>query len=330
MKEKQILGRFLDQENGSFPVDCETLDYLQNNIGIVSALGNILGDKAILQGCETDNTGKSEEGYVFLKTTAFPQGEVLFFEGGLVTRSVYVKEEAIKVTAQGYEFPQAYVVRSLVPGDVVADGQENVKDVFVWKEFKNFKTLFELEEKNAALDALIERLTPPPLGVVQIWAGKKDKIPGNYKLCDGSALNIADFPELYAVIGDTYRLGHMELRGIFYLPDLRGRFIVGYSPSDTDYNKWGNTGGEKTHRLTVEEMPSHSHMVRDYYYIEGEVYNPIGGAEDVGKNYSGSHDTDNDNHYLHYIEHNTYNKGESKAHENRPPYYTLAYIMRVK
>lgn len=330
MKEKQILGRFLDQENGSFPVDCETLDYLQTNIGIVSALGNILGDKAILQGCETDNTGRSKEGYVFLKTTAFPEGEVLFFEGGLVSRSVYVKEEAIGLTAQGYTFPQAYVVRSLAPGDIVADGQENVEDVFAWEEFKNFKTLFELEEKNAAQDALIEQLTPPPLGVVQIWAGKKDNIPVNYRLCDGSALNIADFPELYAVIGDTYRLGHLELRGMFYLPDLRGRFIVGYHPSDADYNKWGNTGGEKTHRLTVEEMPSHSHMVRDYYYIEGEVYNPIGGAEDVGKNYSGSHDTDNDNHYLHYIEHNTYNKGESKAHENRPPYYTLAYIMRVK
>lgn len=38
-----------------------------------------------------------------------------------------------------------------------------------------------------------------------------------------------------------------------------GRTLIGYNPDDDDLKTIGMTGGEKTHTLTIEEMPSHNH-----------------------------------------------------------------------
>lgn len=40
---------------------------------------------------------------------------------------------------------------------------------------------------------------------------------------------------------------------------IEGRFIVGTSTSDSDFTSM-KTGGEKTHTLTIAEMPSHNHL----------------------------------------------------------------------
>jgi hypothetical protein len=40
-----------------------------------------------------------------------------------------------------------------------------------------------------------------------------------------------------------------------------GRVPVGVDASDTDFSTAEKTGGEKTHTLTIEEMPSHSHKL---------------------------------------------------------------------
>ena len=49
---KQIHGRYLLQPNKDFPADCEMLDYLQTNAHVVSIIGNIAGNKAVLLGCD--------------------------------------------------------------------------------------------------------------------------------------------------------------------------------------------------------------------------------------------------------------------------------------
>lgn len=316
------------QPNKNFPIDCETLDAMQTNVALLQVLGNIAGNKTILSGCEPEQNGtRRKAGYVFVKTKDFPEGEVLYWEGGNISGGMYVNQEVVQVTAQGYEFPQAYTIRSLVAGV----GSEN----FSWSDFKTFKTPRELEEYDKTQDAKIALLAPPPLGIVQIWAGKV--VPSGYELCEGQQLKISEYPALYAAIGTTYNNAYSytgtrysTTSGYFRLPDLRGRFLVGYNVSDADYSTFGRVGGEKKHALTTSEMPSHEHYFRDYYYPEQTSTGGISGNEYVGGNRTGSAKTDNDNNYLLYKNHYTDSSGSGYAHENRPPYYSLAYIMRTK
>jgi cytoskeletal protein CcmA (bactofilin family) len=97
-------------------------------------------------------------------------------------------------------------------------------------------------------------------------------------------------------------------------PDLRGRFIVGYNPYDGDYNSTGKTGGETRHVLSVNEMPSHSHQYETRGVGKNNDWNAGTGYESFPANPKGT----------------TYSTGGGGSHENRPPYYVLAFIMRVK
>ena len=254
---KQIQGRFLLQSNKDFPADCEMLDYMQTNAHVVSIIGNLAGDKAILLGCALTGGGtQRSEGYVFLRTKEHPEGEVLYWEGGSISGGMYLKQAAIPVQAQGYEYPQAYVERSLAPGV----GEENYK----WEDFREAQSLPELEAQIVALQTALAKIQRTPLGMVEIWAGSR--IPDGYALCEGQQLKQSEYPELYKAIGSTYNNAYdcngrklSTTSGYFRLPDLRGRFVVGYNVSDADYGSYGKVGGEKKHTLTVDEMPSHAH-----------------------------------------------------------------------
>ena len=42
----------------------------------------------------------------------------------------------------------------------------------------------------------------------------------------------------------------------------QGKVMVGVDPNDADFNTVGKTGGEKTHKLKVEEIPNHPHSLQ--------------------------------------------------------------------
>jgi len=61
--------------------------------------------------------------------------------------------------------------------------------------------------------------------------------PKHYLLCDGGSYHKTDYPDLYALIGDSYKRSG-DITDDFRVPDFQGRFPVGAGVGD--YNPLGN------------------------------------------------------------------------------------------
>ena len=150
-----------------------------------------------------------------------------------------------------------------------------------------------------------------PIGAILPFSS--DTIPNGWLLCDGSSFSVTSYPELFDVIGTTY--GYDDDRNP-KLPDLRGRVAVGKkdatSADDTEFSILGNTGGEKTHTLTVDEMPSHKHGFQannDFHAQSGtDAWIFKGGR--------------NDGFIL--------ETGGSQPHNNLQPYLVTNFIIKAK
>jgi microcystin-dependent protein len=81
--------------------------------------------------------------------------------------------------------------------------------------------------------------------------------PSGYLIEDGSAISRTTYSDLFALIGTTYGAGDGSTT--FNLPDSRGRVAVNLSTADAEFNTLGKKYGEKTHILTIAELPSHGH-----------------------------------------------------------------------
>lgn len=323
---KRTIGNYLTQSDRDFPVDAELFAAIQDNESMLAIIGNIAGDMAILHGCAPYNNGSYRTpGYVFIRTEDYPEGEILYFEGGATQSGMHIKKEDVPVASQGKAYPNAYSIRSLVYGV----GEEN----YEWENFTELTTIPQLLDMIERQNQTIARLQPTPVGCVQMWAGRVDaaSLPDNYMLCDGTKLAADEYPALYAAIGTIHNVSGTT-SGYFNLPDLRGRFIAGYAGSyDTDYYTIGRKGGEKKHTLAVSEMPSHQHYFKDYYFPQNNSEGGLSGNEYLnGNKIRGASGDDANNTYLFFKNHYTESSGSGTAHENRPPYYTLAYIIRVK
>jgi microcystin-dependent protein len=155
---------------------------------------------------------------------------------------------------------------------------------------------------------------PVPAGGIIMWSGSLASIPVGWVLCDGT-------------------------NGT---PDLRERFVVGAGGDNatvTVDNGIGGSyavndkGGLNGVALSINQIPSHTHTVNDPGHNHGDrwLINFAGGS--VG--YNGLTGTINYNF-------NSENKttgitvsqtppigSGGRAHENRPPYYALAFIMKL-
>lgn len=340
MTMKKIIGNFLKQANRDFPLDCETLDYLQALTTMTAIIGNVAGDKIVLYGCEPNTEGtRRGAGYIFLRTKEQPEGEVLYWEGGSTTSGMYLKQEDVRVNANNTEYPKAYTIRSLAPGI----GAEN----FNWEDFTDIKTIKALMGEDKALREEINGIKPAPLGIIEMWAGKE--VPEGYLLCDGGQYKASEYPELFAALGTVFNTAmsasgtaYRTENGYFRVPDLRGRFVVGRHDNDNDYKSIGHGGGSKAVALTTQQMPSHSHTLKDYTIIPNGTGECTTGSWNVGgTNYEVGYDsltgnpkrvqTDGEKKgQIQWIKHPTDTTGDGETHENRPPYYVLAYIMRAK
>ncbi|MDJ0705574.1 MAG: tail fiber protein [Leptolyngbyaceae cyanobacterium MO_188.B28] len=83
--------------------------------------------------------------------------------------------------------------------------------------------------------------------------------PRGYAFCDGQILPINQNQSLFALLGTTFG---GDGRTSFALPDLRGRVPIHFGAGAGLPNyRLGQQGGEETHSLAANEMPSHTHAV---------------------------------------------------------------------
>lgn len=94
----------------------------------------------------------------------------------------------------------------------------------------------------------------------------------------------------------------------------QGKFLVGQDPADTDFDVAEETGGAKTHNLTVAEMPAHTHQQMRHAKTTGAL-SGITTAPDASSS---------DPQTLGPV---TGSTGGGGAHNNLPPYYVV-YLWR--
>jgi microcystin-dependent protein len=106
-------------------------------------------------------------------------------------------------------------------------------------------------------------LVPP--GCISAYAGAS--APGGWLICNGQQVDRQIYANLFSVIGTIY--GNGDGSTTFNVPNLKGRHIMGVDSTASEFDVLGETGGEKKHLLTVDEMPTHSHNVIDPGHAHG-------------------------------------------------------------
>ncbi len=135
-------------------------------------------------------------------------------------------------------------------------------------------------------------------GIIVMWSGPVEQIPTGWALCNGQ-------------------------NGT---PDLRDRFIVGAGNSYAV----ASTGGAATVTLTIAQMPAHSHGVNDPGHSHSKGASWPGSGPEQDQSGSPENRTDfNINTGFSGTGISLQNTGSGQPHENRPPYYALAFIMKL-
>lgn len=279
--------------SSNFPLSTEGLDFVQEQILLAAQYAAAAGGNYILSGCSVTGT-TAASGIMILA------GEIVTFAGGTLQTTIRVKETASDITAGSVTYTGAYKTR-------VAEFGSNLggTDTYNWADITTFPTNAYLQDNKATkaeVDAL-RNLVMPKGGII-MWSGAIADIPTGFALCDGSTVS-----------GVT-------------TPNLSGRFIVGYDATSNNiptnstdltenYAAIKNTGGKKSVQLKSSEsgMPAHEHRVQ---------HDGTPGSYQSFKVTQGQ-----SNYYGGITTIEGYARDAVAAHENRPPYYVLAFIIKV-
>lgn len=143
------------------------------------------------------------------------------------------------------------------------------------------------------------------IGSIKFWPLQGD--PTNWHKCDGSLLDTATFPDLFALIGYNYGGAGAS----FALPNSAVRFPL-HTANIGGFFEVGNTGGEIDHVLTEAEMPSHDHE------IPGALVAATGTSQRQLSTLAFNSDPVQ-----------SAETGGDEGHNNMPPYLVLNMIIKI-
>ena len=158
-------------------------------------------------------------------------------------------------------------------------------------------------------------------GVVWDYSGDIANIPSGWVLCNGQQINAP---------GSIYNGQNA--------PDIQGKVTVGQKSSDSDFDTVKESGGEKSHTLTEDEMPTHSHEGNTNragnHSHDGFAVGPYDGAElsggfDGGPNLFRQRPIQVNNNGEHEHTLSIENKGGGQSHNNLQPYIVMYKIMKL-
>lgn len=144
-----------------------------------------------------------------------------------------------------------------------------------------------------------------PVGTVVSFLG--NVAPNGWLICDGSPIAANTYPQLFPMLPNGK------------LPDLRSRFIVGVGAgAGLDNYVLNDIGGQDNVTLTAEQLAPHRHAINGGDF--GLHHRSFEG--DSGSDIPFETSPDGSSLY------GTDWTGSGQAHENRPPYYALTYIIK--
>jgi len=133
------------------------------------------------------------------------------------------------------------------------------------------------------------------------------------------AFNLIPKGIIVAWNGTVPPVGWALCNGTNGTPNLTEKFIMGYST----LRPINSTGGEATHILTIDEMPTHNHNLSGNADDEGYCKTlPCGMQISDRTTNDKTYDPQNARTTITYT-------GGNKPHNTIPPYYALAYIMKL-
>ena len=299
--------------NAMFPISTDALDFMQEQNFLVARLTELAGPYVIISQPANGKAGLC----VF-------DGELLPLTGDTTATHIGVSEVTIDITAHGTTYNAARVTREAIYGTsgapasafVVLDNMVTLKSAIA-----NLNAALTSEAttrakhdlpKGSIIDwygnIVVSNMPEGFLPCGQITVGSMDQVHTEQTLWRNKLHGGLEFDEGYNGRGYYYRI--KSWNG-YAIPDLTDRFIVQAGGA----YELGKTGGEKEHKLTVKEMPSHSHEVTAY--VSGSNgYNKFGIVADrdvtTPKTYTPLSDT-----------------GGNLAHENRPPFFALYKLIKV-